>query len=360
MSKRWLVMTEAEALSFAGDHRQILSVDDVTYVVGATAMIIIIDGSDPRQASVVQNFDRLVLREPFPEPAHQRLVSALQIIGFARVDGGYALMGELRKISSRSRALEVGNKPYPHNIRPTLVSVELAFAERLPFDLLDQVRPTRQEPLPSLDWLHTLARDPITALADFVADWYADVPPVADKATSDHALPDPLLAFYRVAAGRSEVLGQFNRIYPADELDPDPRGLVLFGSENQGGFYMLIDPGEADPTVHYDGLEAEREREPLSSFLLQFLLCETGFSSPFTGYAVVTPQQAEHFVEPLQPVPLRPMRWTGDPTRHYVAPGLVVTTTTRDDTIEVYVGARHRCALRTLRYPGFRWDQFDG
>jgi hypothetical protein len=354
-------MTEAEALSYAGDRPQILPAGNVTYVVGAAAMLIIIDGSDPRQGSVVRNFDTLVLREPFPEPAEQRLRSKLPILGFGRLAGGYAPLGKLRTTASQSRPVKVDSKPYPHNIRPALQWSELDFADRLPFDLLDHVRPTPQEPLPNLDWLHSLPHDPITALQDFVTAWYADVPPATDTTnTPDRPLPEPLLAFYRVAAGRQEVLGQFNRILCADELEDEANGLVLFGAENQGGFYMLIDPTEADPTVHYDGLEAEQEREPLSGFLLQFLLLETGYSSPFGGYATVTPQQAEHLVAPLQPVPLQPMRWTSDPTRHYVAPGLVVTTITLGETTEIYAGTRHRCALHPLRQPGFTWEQLDG
>ncbi len=56
-----------------------------------------------------------------------------------------------------------------------------------------------------------------------------------------------------------------------------------------------------------------------------------------------------------------PMRWPGDPTHYYVAPGLVAATATSPDgSVEVYVGSRYRSALRPLHDPGFTWEQFDG
>lgn len=254
------------------------------------------------------------------------------------------------------------DSPFPYRLPGELTSCELRMADRLPFDVLDRVRPALQPPLPSLDWLRFLPHDPVAALRDFVAGWYADITPRDDAPGDlDRRLPEPLLAFYRAAAGREEVYGLHNQIYTADELEDEDDGLVQFGAENQGVFVMLLDPIEADPTVRYSGLHAEQEREPLSAFLLQFLLCEASYSSPFYGFATVTAEQARQLVEPLHRVPLQPMRWPGDPTRHYVASGLAVTTAAADDgSVEVYAGTRHRSALRQLREPGFAWDEFSG
>ena len=64
----------------------------------------------------------------------------------------------------------------------------------------------------------------------------------------------------------------------------------------------------------YDGgPERLRERERLSGFLLQFSLKEAVSTSPFTGFATVTAELLDRFVEDLVPLPLQPMRVPGDP-----------------------------------------------
>ena len=350
-------------MSCAGTKTQILPAGNVTYVVGPLATLIIVEAGDRPDCSAVQTFDGLTLREPFPEVAEARLTSSENpILGFVRVPMGYVPLGKLRLGVSRCRSVDVDGKPWPFSGRSELTWCELRIVDRLPVDVLDRVRPTRQEPLPGLDWLRSLPCDPILALRDYVTGWYGDIPPGNDESGDpDRTLPEALLAFYRAAAGRREVFGLHNEILTVDELEDEDDGRVLFGAENQGVFVMLIDPTEPDPTVWYEGLDADREREPLSGFLLQFLLFEASFSSPFHGFATVTAEQARRLVEPLHQVPLQPMRWPYDPTCHYVAPGLVVTTATcPDGSIEVYAGSRHRSALRPLRDPGFAWDRFGG
>jgi hypothetical protein len=332
--------------------------------LGPSATLVIVQAGDRPDGNEVQSFDDLTLHEPFPEAAEARLASSeLPLLGFVRVAEGYVLLGELRHMVSHHRPLDVAEgSTFPYRLPGGLTFCKLRIADRLPFDVLDLVRPTPQQPLPSLDWLRFLPHDPIAALRDFVAGWYADIPPGDDApGDPDRPLPEPLLAFYRAAAGRGEVFGLHNQIYTANELEDEDDGLVEFGAENQGVFGMLLDPTEADPTVQYSGLHAEQEREPLSAFLLQFLLCEASCSSPFTGFATVTAEQARRLVEPLHQVPLQPLRWPGDPTRHYVAAGLVVATAASPDgSVEVYAGSRHRSAFRPLRDPGFAWDQFSG
>ncbi|MFB9238419.1 hypothetical protein ACFFWC_23280 [Plantactinospora siamensis] len=359
MTKDWPLLTEAEALSCAGDRPQVLPAEGVTYVVGSAATLVIVHGGGPRH-SIVRNFDTLVLREPFPAPAELGLESKLPVLGFAQIANSYVPLGRLGRTVSQHRPAEANDGPRSRDIALRWSRFDLE--DRLPFDLLDQIRPTPQEPLPDLHWMDSLPHDPVTALQRFVADWYADVPPATCTThPPDRPLPGPLLDFYRAAAGRQDVLGRFNRILRPHELEDEPDGMIVFATENQGAFVALIDPTEPDPTVHYDGLDAEQEREPLSGFLLQFLLTEVAYSSPFTGYATVTPQQAQHLIAPLEPVPLRAMRWTADPTRHYVAPGLVVSTIPLPDgAVEVCAGTRRRCALKPLREPGFAWENFDG
>jgi hypothetical protein len=115
--------------------------------------------------------------------------------------------------------------------------------------------------------------------------------------------------------------------------------------------------------VWYDGLadEPRAEREPLSRFLLQFTLCEAAFVGPYGGFAAIGSEQAQQLVALLRNVPLQPMRWPSDPTHYYVGQGVVaMVCDTGDDTFEVFLGSRHRSALRSLRDPGFTWQSFSG
>ncbi|MEU5908442.1 hypothetical protein ABZ780_29210 [Micromonospora sp. NPDC047467] len=91
---------------------------------------------------------------------------------------------------------------------------------------------------------------------------------------------------------------------------------MVFAAENQGVWVALIDPTDDDPVVWYDGgPERLREREQLSGFVFQFALNEAASTSPFTGFATVTTEVLDWFVEDLVPVPpLQPMRVPGNPT----------------------------------------------
>ncbi|WP_406065294.1 hypothetical protein [Micromonospora sp. NBC_00860] len=364
MPEPWCVVAEADVLSYAGARAQVLSGGDVSFVVGPSATLVIVQAGDRPDGSAVQNFDDLALHGPFPEGVEARLAgSELPRLGFVRLPEGFMSLGELRHAVSRHEPGDIAeDSPFPYRLPGKLSFCQLHITDRLPFYVLDRVRPTSQHPLPGLNWLGFLPYDGVAALGEFVADWYADVPRGDDALGDvDRVLPEPLLAFYRAAAGREEVYGLHNQLYTADELEDEDDGLVQFGAESQGVFAMLLDPTEADPTVQYSGLHAKHEREPLSAFLLQFLLCEASYSSPFGGFATVAAEQARRLVEPLHQVPLQPMRWPGDPTQHYVAPGLVVTTAAcPDGSVEVYAGSRYRSALRLLRAPDFIWERFDG
>ncbi|MFC0531227.1 hypothetical protein [Phytohabitans kaempferiae] len=90
MVERWSVVTDAEALSQAGTPAQTLSAGDVTYVVGPLAMLVIVEAGDRPDGSAVQAFDRLALREPFPELVEAQLQnSGTPRLGFVRCGGGW-------------------------------------------------------------------------------------------------------------------------------------------------------------------------------------------------------------------------------------------------------------------------------
>jgi hypothetical protein len=84
------------------------------------------------------------------------------------------------------------------------------------------------------------------------------------------SLPGPLLELYPAAAGRDEVLGRQDFILAPAAVD-HVGGRLLFGTENQGGFDLLIDPTGADPEVWYGWTAGElvATGQPLSSFLLR-------------------------------------------------------------------------------------------
>ena len=64
----------------------------------------------------------------------------------------------------------------------------------------------------------------------------------------------------------------------------------------------------------------------------------------------MTEAQLRQLLAPTHEVPLRPMRWPADPTRHHVAPGVVVAVAGGGDgTYEVFAGSRQRSALRPFR-----------
>jgi hypothetical protein len=352
----WSVVTKSEALSHAGAPARSMPADGVTYVVGPSAMLIIVEAGDRPDANAVTNADFLLLHAPFPEEAEARLQTwDLPKLGFVRVPEGYLPLGELGSSRSSRRRVEPGG-------RSLLLDIELRIRRRLNCDVLDRVRSTPEQPLPDIDWLRLLHLDPIEAMSRYVAGWYADIPPAQHwSGYPGRDLPEPLVAFYRAAAGRPEVYGVQNRIFPVDELVDEEDGLLTFGAENQGVFEMIMDPTERDPRVLCAYWSEEYEREPLSRFLLQFLLVEAAGASRFLAYAKVTAEQAAHMLEPLSQVPLQPLRWPIDPTRFAVAPGLVVMTAEYPDgSAEVWAGSRHRRALRPLREPGFAWQEFDG
>ena len=79
----------------------------------------------------------------------------------------------------------------------TLTFAELTWAERLPPELLDRVRPTPTLPLPGIDWLDDVPQDLSRAVRSFLTSWYADVPvPRASRPRAPMDLPPPLLDFY--------------------------------------------------------------------------------------------------------------------------------------------------------------------
>jgi hypothetical protein len=65
-------VAEAETMSQAGNPAQTLSADGVTYAVGPSATLIIVESGDRPDGNAVNDADCLVVREPFPRGAADR------------------------------------------------------------------------------------------------------------------------------------------------------------------------------------------------------------------------------------------------------------------------------------------------
>lgn len=358
----WAVVSESAAVASVGPGAVVYRTEHATYAVGAKDLVVVLEPGDRPGGTGVQDFEHVVLMPPFPGTVLERLAVVLdqerQIYGFVRLPEGCVALGPLHP----------GMREF-HDVSEAsvLLTARLSTRERLPYPLLDRVRPTPVVPAPSLAWLDRLPADPAAALGAFVDAWFADVPPVTGTpGVAAVAVPRPLAEFYRLAAGRREVLGGDNRILRPDELRRDEfTGLVAFGVECQGGFWLLMEPAADDPLVHYGGLTDEllTSREPMSGFLLQFVISEQSYVVPYHGYATVGRAEARRFVTSMRRVPLQPMRFPTDPTFHYVsADGFLaeVSVLDEDDKVQLSVGARHRHALRTVRDPGFEWCSFNG
>jgi hypothetical protein len=339
----------------AGPEALLVSADDAAYALGPDTIVIVVEGGDRPSGRGVRTTRDIALLGPFPNAVDERFSGERPpvLFAFARLAEGCLALGTVRVttlVHLHGRLQEVG----------------LYMETPLPYDLLDRVRPTGPPPAqPGLEWLGLVPADPLAALERFVAGWHAHVPPASRRpAPSGIVLPEPLRVFHRAAAGRAEVYGSSVRIYPAPETDSDwPAGMVAFGQEGDGVFTLLMDSAASDPMVYYAGLGDQilAEREPLSGFLLLFVLARAAMEGPFGGMAFVDREQARRIVAPLRPVPLRPLRWPGKQTHFFAGPGIMVQIADdNDDWLEVYVGARHRALLRPLRELGLDWEHFTG
>ena len=361
VSAGWALVPERAAVDAAGPSAEVVHGDGVTFAYGADALVVIVEAGDRTNSSSVHSANKLVLRSPLPSEAARWIGetkrSGQPLLGFVKMVDGCLALGELHQACLTYS----GSDAYTGE-QGLLTLAELTWRERLPPELLDKVRPTSTLPVPGIDWLEDVSQDPTRALRSFLTAWYADVPvPPATSQGAAVILPPPLLAFHDIAAGREDVLGRQDFIEPLDRveyLEDEP--LVVFAVENQGVWVAMIDPTDDDPVVWYDGgAERLRERERLSGFLLQFALNGAAITSPFIGSATVSPESLDRFVEDMVPVPLQPMRVPGDPTRHWVAPGLVAMAAGDERGIWLSVGSRQRSAMRPLR-SRVNWGRFNG
>ncbi|MFC6022072.1 hypothetical protein ACFP2T_38655 [Plantactinospora solaniradicis] len=352
----WRIVSEDEALARLGAEPEVVRGDAVTFAKGADGtVIIIVDAGDRPSGNAVDGERGIMLHEPFPDGVLDWLSPA----GWSHPPF-YALVRLMQGCLELGEVSASFSAPGSGGLR-----CELNWDAKLPPELLDRVRPVADAPSPGVEWLAHLPDDPGAALRDFLIGWYADLP--ADVSFPAPAVPIPaaLQAFYDLAAGRTDILGQRDAIYPPDRLEiggEDDR--IVVGVENQGVWEILIGRDDPDPTVYYHGAGGApvvAERESLGAYLLLFSLAEAAVTSPVGGHAVLDNQQFERFIRHLVPVPLRPLSVPADPTHLYVAPGLVaLTADLHGDGTHVFIGARQRASLRPARDWTTAWSRFNG
>ncbi|MFD9058201.1 hypothetical protein ACFWCM_23220 [Streptomyces albidoflavus] len=363
------------ALVFAEEHVPVLlggsaiagpfMVGGATIVIGEAGTVITVEASDAPARSGVWSAEEVRLIGPAPAPVTERLVgspwdtdkSSMPIHIAVRLGEEVLCLGTA-KVSQASTSDGV------------LAHCELRFEAPLSRQRLNQVRPPRSPvDLPGLEWLRNVNGDRAAALEQFVAGWYtvegATEPPAA---CSPSRLPAGLRQLYRLAKQRPGALGTQNSILPEPDLHTDHLGeLLVFGVENQGGFFWsllwTLDGPEADPTVWFREFDEEpiAEQEPLSGFLIQFSLFEASMSADYLALPRrLTAAQVAQLTEALHLVPLRPF-WPWAPTYFYVAPGLVLhVSSAGGEEFDVWAGASHRNALAPLADLPVDWIRFDG
>ncbi|MEU8219882.1 hypothetical protein AB0C47_29415 [Micromonospora taraxaci] len=357
MGGEWTVVSEDEALARLGAEREVVRGDAVTFARGADGtVVVIVDAGDRPHGNAVAGERAMVLHEPFPDGVLDWLSppgwSHPPFSAWVRLAEGCLELGEASESFSASGS---------NGLR-----CELTWDTKLPPELLERARPVAATQAPGIEWLAHLPTDPGAGLRDFLTGWYADVPASVPFPPPAVRIPPALQAFYDLAAGRVDVLGQQNAIYPPDRLEIGgvDGDRIVIGAENQGVWTILVGRDDPDPVVYYRGSGGGRmvaEREPLGAYLLLFSLVEAAVTSPVNGHTVLDDEQLERFTRHLVPVPLRPLAVPVDPTYLHVAPGLVALTagTPGDDT-HVFVGARHRASLRVARDWAPDWSTFNG
>lgn len=349
---------EAVALAAAGQPARIHHTSHATYAVGPAGLVVLVEPGDRPDGTAVRERGRLCLTGPFPEEVNTLLLASSRerwdepvVHGFVRLPGGCLPLGTLTH--------EAGGYDPDGG---TVLEYGLGLDHPLPFDVLDQVRPVSAAPrTPGTGWLDLLPHAPVEATSAFIADWYADLPAPGHHEPPALALPGPLCAFYRAVDGRDELLGCQDRITPPTRLRRLDDGSVAFGSENQGGFTLAIDPTLDDPPVHYLGWADEPVRDPLplSMFMLLFAVREASFTGPCHASGSLDEGQAQALTRGLRRVPSG--GWLlGRNAEFHVGAGLVVQVYRGGRSPHVFLSARHRAQLAPLRAFDVAWYEFAG
>ncbi|WP_143080535.1 hypothetical protein [Actinacidiphila rubida] len=242
-------------------------------------------------------------------------------------------------------------------------------------------------PMPGVAWLADVERDPVGAMESFLLGWYPAPDPADDDgcwetgggepaeadAFAPGALPRALAALYRVARLRPAVHGFHDPLAGRPQRAAGPLGdrLVFAGTDEGTWDWSVPWPpeaaGGADPPVwltfspHRPDPEVVVEHEPLSRFLLQYVLFEAQHAAPYQAWTRVMPTtRLAPLRDVLRPLPLSPFLPMFTAERLFVAPGLLVQISADDEEAVFSAGTLHREALAPLGELPFPWTRFDG
>lgn len=293
------LVTDEWAYALCGDMAvtESFTFGSATVVMGDVGTLIIVEAGDALDRSCVWNADEVRLLGPAPTPVRKRLVeepwergaddTKLPIHLTVRNSEGlvYLCTGSMTQASME---LPPGSDEH------VLTDCVLRLASPLRKPDLDRVRPpVPPAALPNLAWLGQVNGDRAGALEQFITGWHPITsetvePPSAPAAVPD--LPTGLIQLYRLAQHRPRCLGVQNRILPMAKQQTDPKGeMLVFGEENQGGFFWsllwTLGGPEADPTVWFREYDEPpiAEQEPLSGFLIQFSLYEASMGADYVA-----------------------------------------------------------------------------
>ncbi|WP_436532772.1 hypothetical protein [Actinoplanes sp. HUAS TT8] len=361
------LITEAAAFSVAGDGLHRYEMGPALIGAGADATVVIVaPGDNPRHSGVQDSTEVLLRGDRIPD-LHSRFMSRapLPIYLFVRMDQGCLPLGTA---VCRGGASE----------RSSFNFANLVLDQPLSRDVLDAVRPVPVPgPVPGVEWIDHVEKDPIRALESFVLGWFpAEVQEATESESSPDALgslPKALAAFHRLARLRPAIHRFHDPVLKQPRRASGPLGeRLVFAVWDGGGMDWSIpwpaeNPGEADPRVwlaedpYAEEPEMILEEEPLGRFLLQFTLNEAMNAAPYRAWTYCMPTAGlDALWSMVRPVPLSPFLPTYTAERFFMAPGLL--TQVSGDTKEAVVsfGALHRGTLTPLLAQGFRWARFDG
>jgi hypothetical protein len=196
-------------------------------------------------------------------------------------------------------------------------------------------------------------RDPDDTPRRFLEYWYGPPSRPAGPIPGGD-LPLTVREFVALVARWPRVIVQNELVNdPPRWRDGDKR---VFYEENQAVYLWATDGVGADPIVfgRFDGGPWKAEREPLSRFLVQVLLHEAVFASPFGAFSNAVPAaRLPTVLGPMERLLLAPWRWPSDPTWFHGADDLVAMVTPAagvgdegaDGPVFVFYGARSEAAL---------------
>ncbi|MER7109825.1 hypothetical protein [Streptomyces sp. NPDC000229] len=231
-------------------------------------------------------------------------------------------------------------------------------------------------PTPGTEWATHVATDPVKALEMFVRAWHParqrELKPTAEAgAARSQELPMALAALCDLVRRHPTLQDLPHHLLVPPTVSGPDRDRLVFASENQGCRHWGVPlplTGEPDPPVWrienpYDPHETETrvEGEPLSGFLLQYVLCLTELNAACQAWShVVAVEHLTPLLDQFRRIPLKPFSMTyTDGETHCVGPGMLAAVLVDQAEAVVSLHARQPAVLEPFR-DALAWRHFMG